>query len=164
MVSSKAATVAEYLASLPGDRRDTIAAVREVVVKHLPAGYQEAMNWGMICWQVPLERYPDTYNGKPLGYVALASQKRYCSLYLTCAYMSDHRTSEMAVAFAKAGKKLDMGRCCIRFKRADDLPLTVIGKIVRSTGVKKFIAEYEAARANPDAAACKPKRTKKPRR
>ena len=82
MVSSKAATVEEYLAELPDDRREAISEVRDLILDHLPDGYVEGMNWGMIVYEVPLERYPDTYNKQPIGLVALASQKNYMSLYL----------------------------------------------------------------------------------
>ena len=80
MASSSATTVAKYLASLPAERRKVVAAVRKMVLKHLPAGYQETMGWGMICYGIPLETYPDTYNGQPLCYTALAAQKNHYAL------------------------------------------------------------------------------------
>ena len=82
MVKSAAKTVDEYLAELPEDRREVVSEVRNLVRKNLPKGYEEAVNWGMLCWEIPLARYPHTYNGQPLGYVALAAQKNYFALYL----------------------------------------------------------------------------------
>ena len=86
MAKSNAATVQEYLDELPEDRRAVVAAVRDVVLRHLPKGYGENMNWGMISYEIPLERYPDTYNGQPLSYMALAAQKNHYALYLMCFY------------------------------------------------------------------------------
>lgn len=143
MVSSKAQTVAEYLQELPVERRAVIAAVRKVVRKHLPRGYVETMNWGMICYEIPLKRYPDTYNKQPLAYAALAAQKSNYALYL----MGDEETRKKLAAAVKAmGKKLDMGKVCLRFKKLEDLPLGVIGEIIASVSVDAYIATYEAAR------------------
>jgi hypothetical protein len=110
MASSKAATVAQYLAELPPDRRAEIEAVRNAVNAALPDGYREGMGYGMIGWVVPLEHYPDTYNKQPLAYAGLAAQKSYNSLYLTCVYASKERTDRLVAGAAAAGKKLDMGK------------------------------------------------------
>ena len=117
MVSSKATTVAAYLAELPAERRAVIAAVRKVVRKHLPKGYVETMNWGMICYEIPLKRYPVTYNRQPLSYAALAAQKNNYALYLTGCYGASALQQKLAAAFKAAGKKLDMGKSCLRFKK-----------------------------------------------
>lgn len=146
MASSKAATVEEYLAELPEDRRAVVSAVREVVLRNLPAGYRESMSYGMIGYGIPLERYPDTYNGQPLAYAALAAQKNYYSLYLMNVYAEEGERA-LRNAFAAAGKKLDMGKSCIRFRRLDDLPLEVIGRIIAATPPEAYIAHYEASRA-----------------
>lgn len=145
---SDATTVRDYLASLPPERRAVISAVRDAVKKHVPKGFVEGMNWGMIVYEIPLKTYPDTYNGQPLGIAALASQKNYCSLYLNCVYQDRDSRAELKKAFADAGLKLDMGKCCIRFQKADELPLKLIGKLIAATPPKVFIREYEAARAN----------------
>lgn len=143
MVSSKAQTVPEYLAELPAERRAVIAAVRKVVRKHLPKGYVEAMNWGMICYEIPLKRYPITYNKQPLSYAALAAQKNNYALYL----MGNEETRKtLAAAFKAMGKKMDMGKVCLRFKKLEDLPLEAIGKVIASVSVDAYIASYEAAR------------------
>jgi hypothetical protein len=145
MATSKAATVEEYLAELPPDRRAVIAAVRDVVRGHLPDGFTEAMRWGMISYEVPLARYPDTYNGQPLSYAALATQKNYYALYLS-VYQDGEQAAWLAAEFARAGKKLDMGKSCLRFKRLEDLPLPTIAEVVASTTPDQFIARYEASR------------------
>ena len=146
MVSSKAATVADYLAELPADRRAEIERVRDLINSALPDGYREGIGYGMIGWVIPLERYPDTYNKQPLAYAGLAAQKNYNSLYLTCAYASKERTEKLKAAFAQAGKKLDMGKSCIRFKEADDLALDAIRDEISSTTPEQFIRIYEDAR------------------
>ena len=144
MAQSKAPTVAAYLDELPAERRAVVSAVRDVLLQRLPAGYEERMNWGMIAYEVPLARYPDTYNKQPLAYAALAAQKNYYALYLTCAYQDGER--RLRDGFAAAGKKLDMGKSCVRFKRLEDLPLDVIGDVVASTPPDAFIALHEASR------------------
>ena len=146
MASSSARTISAYLAELPPDRRKTIAAVRAVIRAHLPKGYRESMGYGMICYSVPLARYPDTYNGQPLCYAALAAQKGYCSVYLMGVYGDTAQAKAFREGFKRAGKKLDMGKSCVRFKTADDLPLDVIGAAVAATPVDAFIASYERSR------------------
>ena len=101
----------------------------------------------MITWEVPLELSGPTYNGQPLAYAALAAQKNANSLYLNCVYASEDRTERLKAAAITDGKKLDMGKSCIRFKRADQLPLDVIRHEVASTSPEEFVAIYEAARA-----------------
>jgi hypothetical protein len=147
MAQSKAPTVDAYLDELPPDRRAVVAAVRDTIRRNLPDGYREAMAFGMIGWGIPLERYPDTYNKQPLGCVALAAQKHYYALYLPCAYMDPAAEARLRGAFAAAGKKLDMGKSCVRFKRLEDLPLAAIGAFVAETPPEALIATYEAARA-----------------
>ena len=142
------AVVAEYLAGLPKDRRAAIEAVRSVIRRNLPAGYRETLRWGAIAYEIPLRRYPNTYNGKPLAYVCLAAQKSYCALYLMGVYQVPAQAAKLKAAFAAAGKKADMGKSCIRFRTADDLPLEAIGRLVASTAVEKFIARYEASRSS----------------
>jgi hypothetical protein len=146
MVSSKAASVQEYLDELPEDRRAVVSAVRKTIRKNLPAGYREGMLWGMITYTVPLERFPDTYNGQPLCYVGLAAQKNHYAVYMTGAYQSSDERSRFEKGFAKAGKKLDMGGSCVRFKKLEDLPLDVIGKAVASVPVEKFLTRYREVR------------------
>ena len=143
MVSSSAATVADYLAELDSARRAEIETVRDLVNAALPAGYREGMGYGMIGWVIPLEDYPDTYNGQPLAYAGLAAQKNSNSLYLNCVYVSTERAERLKQAWAAAGKKLDMGKSCIRFRRASDLALDVVRDEIASTPPADFIALYE---------------------
>ncbi len=145
MVSSKAETVEEYLGELTDDRRDAIAEVRETILANLPDGYVEAMNWGMISYEVPLETHPDTYNNKPLMYAALASQKNHMAVYLTTVYGDDDTKDWFAERYRATGKKLDMGKSCVRFKKLDQLPLDLIGEVIAKTPVDEFIATVEAA-------------------
>jgi len=146
MVSSTATTVADYLAELPPERAAVVAHVRDLINRALPAGYREGIGYGMIGWVVPLEDYPDTYNGQPLSYAGLAAQKNHFSLYLNCVYSSPERTERLKTAFARAGKTLDMGKSCIRFKRIDDLADDVIAAEIASATPAEFIAINEAAR------------------
>ena len=113
---SAAQTVGAYLADLSPDRRRSVAAVHQTVLDNLPEGYEETMQGGMISYFIPLSRYPKTYNKQPLQYAALASQKNYISLYLMNVY-GDRETEEwFTEGFRASGKKLDMGRSCVRFK------------------------------------------------
>jgi hypothetical protein len=146
MASSAARTVDQYLKELPAERREVISTVREVIRKNLPKGYQETMNWGMISYQIPLDRYPKTYNSQPLMYAALAAQKNYYAVYLISMYQDGAPTGWFAEEFRKAGKKLDMGKSCVRFKKLEDLPLEAIGKAIRGTNPEKLIEIYEASR------------------
>jgi uncharacterized protein YdhG (YjbR/CyaY superfamily) len=147
MVMSKAATVAQYLAELPPERRKAISAVRKVIKANLPAGFKETMGYGMINYVIPLTRYPDTYNGQPLCYAALASQKNFCSVYLMGVYGDPRRAAWFKDGFKRAGKKLDAGKSCVHFNQADDLPLELIGEVIGGISVEAYIRNYEASRA-----------------
>ena len=149
MVQSKAKTVAEYLAEQPPDRREALIEVREMIRRYLPPGYSEGMMWGMIGYAVPLERYPDTYNGQPLCYAGLAAQKNYNSLYLMGVYAHPEQTRQLEEAFKDAGLRLDKGKSCIHFRRAADLPLEALGRLVAAWPVEEYLRAYEAARAAP---------------
>jgi hypothetical protein len=162
-MQSSAPTVKAYLESLPDDRRAAISKVRAVINENLPAGYQEGMQFGMIGWCIPLSRYPDTYNGQPLGIAALASQKNAMSLYLNGVYGDRELERWFKDAFAKAGKKLDMGKSCVRFKRLEDLPLDVIAETISRVSVEKLIEVYEASRRQ-GAASSRPRRPPPDRR
>jgi hypothetical protein len=142
---TRARTPSAYLAAQPADRRKELARVRQVVRRHLPAGYRETINWGMITYEIPLSRYSTTYNGQPLCYASLGAQKRHLALYLMGAYASVN-ARRLRNGFRKAGKKLDMGRSCIRFQAADDLALGAIGRVVASMPLKTYIKYYEATR------------------
>jgi hypothetical protein len=146
VAQSKAASVSEYLNELPPERAAVVSTVRDLVNEHLPAGFDETMRWGMISWEIPLERYSTTYNGQPLNVVALAAQKQYTSLYLMCAYIDPAGERRLRDAYAAAGMKLDFGKSCLRFKSLERfLPEAVIPILERSS-VEALIESYEAAR------------------
>lgn len=146
MVQSKAKTVAEYVAEAPEEKQADLKKVRALVRKHLPKGVKEAMNYGMIAYEIPLSRYPETYNGQPLMFAALAAQKQKLSLYINHVYQNPKRREQLMKGFEKIGKKPDIGKSCIRFKKAEDIPLDVIGKLIAGASVEGFIKDYEASR------------------
>jgi hypothetical protein len=146
MAKTAARSADQYLKSLPPDRRAAIATVRQTILANLPKGYEEYFMGGMLMYCVPLTLLPNTYNGHPLGYVALASQKNYMSVYLMSAY-GDKKTDQwLRTEFERRGKKLDMGKSCIRFKSVDDLPLDVIGQVIARTPIDAWIKVYQQSR------------------
>jgi len=146
MASIAAATAAEYLAALPAERRAVVSALRDAVLRALPAGYEECTAWGMVAYVVPLARYPTTYNGQPLCYAAIAAQKNHYALYLMAPYQDEAALARLRDGFARAGKKLDMGKSCLRFKRLEDVPLDVVAETIAETTPDAFVAQYEAVR------------------
>ena len=146
-MESNAATVEEYLATLPERRREAISTVRDVVNARLPAGYRETMAFGMIGWGIPLEDYPDTYNGQPLAIAGLASQKYHMSLYLMGLYTDGPEEAWFRRQYAARGMTLDMGKSCVRFKRLDDLLLDAVGEVIARIPPAALIDRYETARA-----------------
>jgi hypothetical protein len=148
MARSDATTPDEYIASLPEERREAVAEVRRVVRDNLPAGYAEGMASGMIGWYVPLETFGDTYNGQPLGLAALASQKNHIALYLNNVYGDPSLESWFRERWAETGKKLDMGKSCVRFRRLEDVPLDVIGETIARSDLDTFLARYERTRGS----------------
>ena len=147
MVKSDASTVDQYLNDLPDDRQKILKKVRETILKNLNPGFKETMNWGMISYEIPLETYPETYNKQPLLFAALASQKQYVSLYLMTVYQDSKLNESLLNGFIKIGRKPNMGKSCIRFKRIDDIPLEVIGHIISKTTAEDFIEKYEEVRS-----------------
>lgn len=146
-MQSKATTVAAYLKELPEDRRAAISAVRDVILKNLDPTFEEGMNYGMIGYYVPHSAYPAGYHcdpSKPLPFAGLASQKQHMSVYLMSAYGDKGEYAKLVEGFKKAGKKLDMGACCVRFKKLEDLPLDVIGAAVNRVPAKTYIERYES--------------------
>jgi len=146
-MQSKATTVEQYLASLPEDRRQAIETVRKVILENLD-GYEEGMQYGMIGYYVPHSLYPAGYHcdpSQPLCFAGLASQKNHMSLYLMCLYGATDQLDWFRREWAKSGKKLDMGKACIRFRRLDDLALEVIGEAVKRVPAKKYIEHCERA-------------------
>ena len=146
MVSSTATTVKDYLSGLSMERRRDIARVRSAIRANLPAGYKEMMQFGMIAYCVPLSRYPETYNGAPLLYAALAAQKNHNAVYLMGIYADADLRKWFEASYRASGKRLDVGKSCVRFKTLDDLPLKLIGEAIGKMPPETFIAMYENAR------------------
>jgi hypothetical protein len=149
-MTSKATTVEEYLAELPDDRRAAVSAVREVILKNLPQGYEEGMQYGMVGYYVPHRIFPASYHcdpKQPLPYVSLASLKNHMALYMHIHGMYGDQEADQwfREAYTATSKKLDMGKACIRFKKLDDLPLEVIGQAVAGFPVEKYLSAYEAS-------------------
>lgn len=147
-MQSAAATVEQYLAELPDERRAVMSEVLNVLRDNMPAGYVETMAWGMISFEIPLETYPTTYNKQPLVYCALAAQKNGYSLYLIGCYGSEAAREKFESGYRASGKKMDLGKSCVRFKKIDDLPLDVVAESVASISVDAYIAAYEASRVS----------------
>lgn len=149
---SNATTVEEYIESLAPDRRAAIQAVREVILAHLPQGFEECLLYGMISYVVPHQLYPAGYHcdpSKPLPYASLGSQKNHMAIYLMNVYGDSETEQWFRKAFEETGKKLNMGKSCVRFRKVADLPLEVIGQAIARTPVKKYIARCEEARRGP---------------
>lgn len=153
-MQSKATTVKQYLSELPADRREAIEKVRAVINANLDKGIEEGMSYGMIGYSIPHSIYPAGYHcdpKMPLPFAGLASQKGHMSLYLMCLYTSDAYANQegnlkwFLEAYARTGKKLDMGKSCIRFKNVEDLSLDVIGEVIKRATVKTTLAAYESA-------------------
>lgn len=146
-MQSKATTVREYLASLPSDRRAAIERIREVMLANVGPDVDEGMTYGMIGYYIPHRVYPAGYHCKPetpVPYAGIASQKQYISIYLMPFYRSDDVTW-LQQEWKRAGKKLDMGKCCIRIKQIEDLPLDVLAAAVRRVPGLAFLAHYQAS-------------------
>ena len=143
-MKSDATTVDDYLAELPEDRRETLSTVRSTILEHRPEGFEEGMQYGMIGYYVPLERFPDTYNGQPLTVAALASQKRHLALYVMGIYGRDD--TWFRERWEATGRKLQMGKSCVRFQQLGDVPLEVVGEAIASVSVDDLIEAHEQAR------------------
>lgn len=145
-MQSKATTVAEYLDELPEDRRKAISKVRQVIKKNMPKGMAEGMQYGMIGYFVPHKIYPAGYHcdpKQPLLFAGLASQKGHMSLYLCTLYQNEELAKWFIDKMAAAGKKLDMGKGCVRFKKLEDMPLDILGEAVGRMTVAEVVANYE---------------------
>jgi hypothetical protein len=146
MVQSKAKTVEQYLAELPEDRRAAIQGVRDVILDNLDHEFEEGITYGMIGYYVPHSIYPPGYHcdpRQPLPFANLASQKNHMALYLMFAYGDSSQRTQFESEWKKTGKKLDMGKSCIRFKKLEDLALDVIGEAIRKVSARKYIEVCE---------------------
>ncbi len=146
-MQSKATTVEAYIAELPEDRQKMINEFRKVIKKNLPKGFQECMNYGMIGWVVPHSKYPGGYHCNPkdpLPFMGLASQKNSVNFYHMGIYGDPKLLKWFTDEHAKASsKKLDMGKSCVRYKKAEDIPLKLIGELAAKISVDDWIARYE---------------------
>lgn len=158
-MQSSAATVDAYLNELPDDRRRALSEVRRFLLAHLDPVIEEGMQYGMIGYFIPHRVYPAGYHcdpKQPLPFAGLASQKRYMSVYLPVDDSVEAGRCDKASAletwfrraWAKTGKKLDLGKCCLRFKSVDDLALDVIAELLRRVSADAYIARYEAVIGN----------------
>ncbi|MFT4538646.1 MAG: hypothetical protein ACI841_001598 [Planctomycetota bacterium] len=148
-MQSQAKSLDRYIAELPEDRREAIKKIRATIKKHLPKGYEEGMQYGMIGYFVPHSIYPDGYHcdpKQPVPFAALASQKNHMAIYLHCVYSDPKHMASLVSEWEKTGKKLNMGKSCIRFKKLEDVPLDVIGKTIQKISVKEYLATYTSAR------------------
>ncbi|HTI71355.1 MAG TPA: DUF1801 domain-containing protein [Candidatus Limnocylindria bacterium] len=146
-MTTAAKTVEEYLQSVPEEQRLVLGAVRETILRHLPQGYEERMVYGMIGYVVPHSLYPAGYHCNPkdpLAYATLGSQKNHLSLYLMTVYGDPAIAKWFTEAWNATGRKLDMGKACVRFKKLEDVPLEIIGQVIARVSVKDYIARVEA--------------------
>jgi uncharacterized protein YdhG (YjbR/CyaY superfamily) len=144
---SDAKTVDQYISELPPERKQPIQKVRQTILENLPEGYEEAMNWGMISYEIPLVTYPDTYNKKPLLYAALASQKNHMAVYLSGIYINEKSRQNFEREYKATGKRFDVGKSCVRFRKLDDLPLELIGKAIASVSAEDFVNRIKEVHA-----------------
>jgi len=145
-MQSKAKTIKEYLAALPEDRRLAIEAIRKVIRKNMDKAFEEGIQYGMLGYYLPHSKYPDGYHcdpKQPLPFAALASQKNHIGLYLFCIYTDPTESAKFQKAWTASGKKLDMGKSCVRVKKLEDIPLDVLGSTFARITAKKFVASYE---------------------
>ncbi len=141
----------QYLASLPEERAEALEAVRATILKNLKKGYEEGIQYGMIGYYVPHSEYPPGYHcdpKQPLPFASLGSQKNHMGIYLTFIYGDVELETWFRKAWTDTGKKLDMGKSCVRFKKIEDVPLKVIGEAVRRVTLKKYLERYEAVLAS----------------
>jgi hypothetical protein len=141
-----AKSVSDFLAELPLEKRSVISAVRDTIRRNLPKGYEEVVQGKIIGYVVPFSRLPNTYNGHPLWYAALAAQKNYFTVHLMAAYGDERELKFLQEGFKNAAKKLDMGKACIRFKKLEDLPLDVIGDSIARIPMENCARHYESVK------------------
>lgn len=145
-MQSTATSVEDYLESLPSDRKEAMAALRDLMLKSVDKGFEETMQYGMITFVVPHSIYPDGYHCDPkqaLPFIALASQKNYMSLYLFCIYIHPGQVDKFKEEYLATGKKLNMGASCVRFKKLDELPLDLISRTIRDMKLPEFVEHYK---------------------
>lgn len=140
------ADVDAYFSALPEERRARILPVFDTVAAAMPPGYSLGMHWRMPSWVVPLETFPDTYNKQPLAYVSIAAQKNYDSLYLMALYSDSAEEHAFREAWTQDGRRLDMGKSCLRFRSLSDVDLSLIAETVAAFPVERYLAVYTRLR------------------
>ncbi|MFI4881976.1 MAG: DUF1801 domain-containing protein, partial [Phycisphaerales bacterium JB064] len=160
MAHAKAATIEQYMAALPEDRRQAVDAIRAVINKNIDKAFEHGMQYGMPAWYVPHSIYPAGYHcdpKQPLPFASVASQKGHIGIYIFCIYQDEALRDWFIDAWKTSGKRLDMGKSCIRVKKLDDVPLDVLGKLFKKVKAKDFVAAYEQLRpGGPTLGATKP--------
>jgi hypothetical protein len=145
-MTSKAVTVAQYLKELPADRREAVEAIRNTILRNLDKGFQETIQYGGIGYSVPHSLYPAGYHcdpKQPLPFAGIGNQKNHIGVYLFCIYIDEGLQREFVEGWKKSGKKLEMGKSCVRVKKLDDVPLDLLGKTIKKVKLKDFVAMYE---------------------
>ncbi|MCF8244443.1 MAG: DUF1801 domain-containing protein [Saprospiraceae bacterium] len=145
-MQSTATSPNEYLQNLSDERRPIITAMREAILKNLPKGFEEQMNYGMLGYVVPHSVYPSGYHCDPklpLPFISLASQKNHFALYHMGLYDGELLTWFREEWPNHSKKKLDMGKCCIRFKKPEDVPMELIGQLVSKVTPQQWIEYYD---------------------
>ena len=143
---SEATTVEQYLDELPAERREALEAVRAVILKNLPKGYEEGMQYGMIGYFVPHSIYPDGYHcdpKQPLPFASIASQKNHMAVYLTGIYMDESERKKFETDYKSTRKRFDVGKSCVRFRKIENLPLLVIGDAIAVFGLDEFVEQFQ---------------------
>jgi hypothetical protein len=141
--TSKPRTVPAFLASLPPEKRAVVSGARKLVKANIPEGYAEFMSWGGINWGIPLSEFANTYNGHPLCYIALCANKHNVTLHLMGCYGDSNQTAFLKDEFKKAGKRFDMGKACLHFKKLDDLELKSVAKVIGSVTPAQYLEHYK---------------------
>ena len=146
MAAKRSDAVSRLLAGVPPEKRGVMSALRDAVAEKLPSGYEEIVQGKLIAYVVPLSRLAKTYNGHPLWYAAIAAQKNYVTLHLMSVYADAKEMAFLRAGFAKAGKRLDIGKACIRFKKLDDVPLDAIAASIARVPMEAYVARYESVK------------------
>jgi len=144
-MQSQAKTPREYIDSLPEDRRPAVKKLRALIRRSLPKGYKEQMRWGFICYEVPLSACPETYNGEPLMYAAIAAQKRHYGVYMCGIYVVPRVFKKLTSEWKKRGTRLDIGKSCLRIASWEKCEPDLIADAIASVPMAEFVAATQAA-------------------
>ncbi|MCM4167604.1 hypothetical protein KCTC52924_00893 [Arenibacter antarcticus] len=148
----KADSPSEYLEQLPEERRIAVGRLRQVILEHLPQGFEEQISYGMLGYVVPHSRYPNGYHCDPklpLPFINLASQKNFVALYHSGIYANKELLDWFVAEYPKhMSTKLDMGKSCIRFKKMETIPYKLIGALCSKMTVEEWISMYETTIGN----------------